>query len=57
MLISAIITGVLGRILLGEVPDVVALSLFSTGSVFIGLGLLGDLINAKNPIQIRIEKN
>jgi len=57
MLISAIVTGVLGRILLGEVPDVVALSLFSTGSVFIGLGLLGDLINAKNPIQIRIEKN
>ena len=57
MLISAIVTGFLGRILLGEVPDVVALSLFSTGSVFIGLGLLGDLINAKNPIQIRIEKN
>lgn len=57
MLISAVLTGVLGRILLGEVPDVVALSLFSTGSVFIGLGLLGDLINAKNPIQIKIEKN
>ena len=52
MLISAIVTGFLGRILLGEVPDVVALSLFSTGSVFIGLGLLGDLINAKRPLRL-----
>lgn len=52
MLLSAIVTGFLGRILLGEVPDVVALSLFSTGSVFIGLGLLGDLINAKRPLHL-----
>ena len=51
MLILAIVTGFVGRVVLGEVPDVVALSLFSTGSVFIGLGLLGDLINAKKPIQ------
>ena len=57
MLFSAISIGIVGRVLLGEVPDVVALSLFSTGCVFIGLGLLGDLINAKNPIQIRIEKD
>jgi len=28
---------------------VIAVSLFSTGSVFIGLGLLGDLINARKP--------
>lgn len=49
MLILAVATGVLGRILLGEVPDVIAVSLFSTGSVFIGLGLLGDLINARKP--------
>lgn len=47
MLILAITTGFIGRLLLGEVPDVIAVSLFSTGSVFIGLGLLGDLINAR----------
>ena len=49
MLIAAIAIGVAGRVLLGEVPDVIAVSLFSTGSVFIGLGLLGDLINARKP--------
>ena len=41
--------GITGKILIGEVPDVIAVSLFSTGSVFIGLGLLGDLINARKP--------
>ena len=49
MLIAAIAIGVAGRMLLGEVPDVITVSLFSTGSVFIGLGLLGDLINARKP--------
>ena len=49
MLGCAISIGVAGRVLLGEVPDVIAVSLFSTGSVFIGLGLLGDLINARKP--------
>jgi len=49
MLVCAISIGVAGRMLLGEVPDVIAVSLFSTGSVFIGLGLLGDLINARKP--------
>ena len=52
MLILAMVTGFVGRVVLGEVPDVVALSLFSTGSVFIGLGLLGDLINAKRPLRL-----
>jgi len=47
MLAGAICIGITGKILIGEVPDVIALSLFSTGSVFIGLGLLGDLINAR----------
>ena len=48
MLTLAIATGFIGKLILGEVPDVIAVSLFSTGSiVFIGLGLLGDLINAK----------
>ena len=49
MLGAAIGTGITSKILIGEVPDVIAVSLFSTGSVFIGLGLLGDLINARKP--------
>ena len=49
MLAVAIFVGITGKILIGEVPDVIAVSLFSTGSVFIGLGLLGDLINARKP--------
>ena len=47
MLAVAICIGITGKILIGEVPDVIAVSLFSTGSVFIGLGPLGDLINAR----------
>ena len=47
MLAVAICIGIMGKILIGEVPDVIAVSMFSTGSVFIGLGLLGDLINAR----------
>ena len=49
MLAVAICVGITGKILIGEVPDVIAVSLFSTGSIFIGLGLLGDLINARKP--------
>jgi glycosyltransferase involved in cell wall biosynthesis len=49
MLVVAISLGIIGKVLFGEVPDVFAVSLFSTGSVFIGLGLLGDLINARRP--------
>jgi len=43
MLAVAICIGIMGKILIGEVPDVIAVSMFSTGSVFIGLGLWGDL--------------
>jgi hypothetical protein len=32
---------------MGEVPDVVTSALFSTGIIFLGLGLIGDLINAR----------
>ena len=49
MLAVAICIGISGKILFGVVPDVIAVSMFSTGSVFIGLGLLGDLINARRP--------
>jgi len=49
MLAVAICVGITGKVMIGEVPDVITVSLFSTGSVFIGLGLLGDLINARKP--------
>ena len=48
----SITVGIIGKVIIGEVPDVITVSLFSTGSVFIGLGLLGDLINAKKPIDL-----
>ena len=44
---GAILVGVLGRIYLKEVPDVATSALFSTGVIFLGLGLIGDLINAR----------
>ncbi len=47
LMFSAVVIGVLGRIYLHEVPDVAATALFSTGVIFLGLGLLGDLINAR----------
>lgn len=42
----AITVGVAGKLLTGQVPDVMTVSLFSTGVIFCGLGLLGDHINA-----------
>ena len=47
MLFVSICIGITGKMFLGEVPDVISVSMFSTGSIFIGLGLLGDLINAR----------
>jgi glycosyltransferase involved in cell wall biosynthesis len=47
LIVSAVAVGVLGRIYMGEVPDVVTSALFSTGIIFLGLGLIGDLINAR----------
>ena len=44
---GAVLVGVLGRIYLKEVPDVATSALFSTGVIFLGLGLIGDLINAR----------
>ena len=38
MLISAVSIGVFGKLITGIVPDVITVSLFSTGSIFIGLG-------------------
>ena len=43
----AIGVGLLGKLYLGEVPDVATTSLVSTSLIFLGLGLIGDLINTK----------
>jgi glycosyltransferase involved in cell wall biosynthesis len=45
LLASAIGVGVAGKFLLGEVPDVATVSLVSTSLIFLGLGLIGDLLN------------
>ena len=45
MLVSAIGIGILGKLFLGEVPDVATVSLVSTSLIFLGLGLIGDLLN------------
>jgi hypothetical protein len=42
---AAVLVGMIGKIYFGEVPDVASISLFSTGLIFLGLGLIGDLIN------------
>ena len=47
LIVSSVTIGITGKILTDEVPDVITTSLFSTGIVFLGLGLLGDLINAQ----------
>ena len=47
MLVSAIGIGILGKMFLGEVPDVATVSLVSTSLIFLGLGLIGDLVNTK----------
>ena len=47
LIVSSLAVGIAGKILTDEVPDVITTSLFSTGIVFLGLGLLGDLINAQ----------
>ena len=42
---SALAVGILGKTFLGEVPDVATVSLVSTSLIFLGLGLIGDLLN------------
>lgn len=42
---SALAAGILGKTFLGEVPDVATVSLVSTSLIFLGLGLIGDLLN------------
>ena len=45
LLASAIGVGVAGKFFLGEVPDVATVSLVSTSLIFLGLGLIGDILN------------
>ena len=42
--------GISGKLLTDIVPDIATSSLFSTGIIFVGLGLLGDLINARRKL-------
>jgi glycosyltransferase involved in cell wall biosynthesis len=54
LLASAIGIGVLGKIFFGEVPDVATVSLVSTSLIFLGLGLIGDLLNVSRKMIDRI---
>jgi putative effector of murein hydrolase LrgA (UPF0299 family) len=47
LILAGISVGITGKLMTDEVPDVLTSSLFSTGVVFVGLGLLGDLVNAR----------
>ena len=44
-LLTSLLVGITGKLYLGAVPDVATVSLVSTGLIFLGLGLIGDLIN------------
>ena len=44
-LVTSLLVGISGKLYLGTVPDVATVSLVSTGLIFLGLGLIGDLIN------------
>jgi len=49
-ILLAIGIGITGKLLTNLVPDIATSSLFSTGVIFVGLGLLGDLINARRTL-------
>ena len=51
LIASAILVGVAGKIYFGEVPDIASSSLFSTGLIFLGLGLVGDLLNVSRKMN------
>ncbi len=51
LIASAILVGFAGKIYFGEVPDVASSSLFSTGLIFLGLGLVGDLLNVSRKMN------
>ena len=51
LLACALGVGVLGKLYLGEVPDVATMSLVSTSLIFLGLGLIGDLLNVSRKMM------
>jgi len=46
LILAAILTAVIVKLVAGVVPDVVTVALFTTGVNFLGLGLIGDLVNS-----------
>lgn len=46
---AAVIVGFVSKFVFGQLADVTTLSFFSTGLILFGLGLIGDLINARAP--------
>ena len=46
LMLLAVAVGVAGKLLVDKIPDVAAVSLFTTGVNFLGLGLIGDLVNS-----------
>jgi hypothetical protein len=51
LLAFAIGVGVVGKLYLGEVPDVATMSMVSTSLIFLGLGLIGDLLNVSRKMM------
>jgi len=47
LMLTSVVVAACVKLWTGEVPDVIAVSMFSTGLVLLGMGLLGDLINAR----------
>lgn len=47
LLVLAVLVGVVVKLIWDQVPQVTTMSLVSTGLIFLGLGLIGDLINAR----------
>ena len=50
LLVAAVLIGVIVKLATDQVPQVTTMSLFSTGMIFLGLGLIGDLINARRSV-------
>ncbi|MFZ4573384.1 MAG: glycosyltransferase family 2 protein [Phycisphaerales bacterium] len=47
LMILAVIVGLVGKLAVDKIPEVAAISLFTTGVNFLGLGLIGDLVNSQ----------
>ncbi len=46
LIAAAILTAIVVKVVAGVVPDVLTVALFTTGVNFLGLGLIGDLVNS-----------